>query len=221
MENLSRQSEADSDVEPTFGWIGGALCLDFANTVGNHRALHPREKLASFKNLIAWARQANILDESASTEMLRQGTMVPAQAERLLHLAVDFREALYRAFSDLSQGQRPSKCDLEVINSLLARTPITLQISAEAERLICFRTGCMLDEARLLGPVAWSAAELLGSSESLSKVRQCAGEECGWLFLDLTKNHTRRWCDMDDCGSKAKAKRYYRRKMGKEEGARS
>ncbi|MBV8216176.1 MAG: CGNR zinc finger domain-containing protein, partial [Verrucomicrobia bacterium] len=97
---------------------------------------------------------------------------------------------------------------------LLARTPITLQIGAEGQQLVCFRTGCMLDEARLLGPVAWSAAELLGSCESLSKVRQCAGEDCGWLFLDLTKNHSRRWCDMEDCGSKAKAKRYYRKKTG-------
>jgi predicted RNA-binding Zn ribbon-like protein len=221
MKTLSRQNEAEVDVEPAFGWIGGSLCLDFTNTVGNHRAAQPREKLASFKDLITWARTAKILDEPASTEMLRQATMVPAQAERLLHLAVDFREGLYRAFCDVSQGRQPSKCDLDVINGLLARTPITLQIGAEGERLVCFRTGCMLDEARLLGPVAWSAAELLGSSETLSKVRQCAGEECGWLFLDQTKNHTRRWCDMDDCGSKAKAKRYYRKKTGKEEGARS
>ena len=202
-------------IEPTFGWIGGALCLDFTNTVSNHRVLNPREKLGSFKDLIAWCRQADILDESASTEMLRQASMAPVQADRLLHLAVDFREALYRAFCDVSQARQPSKCDLDVINSLLARTPITLQIGAERERLVCFRTGCMLDEARLLGPVVWSAADLLGSAESLTKVRQCAGEECGWLFLDLTKNHSRRWCDMEDCGSRAKAKRYYRRKTGR------
>jgi predicted RNA-binding Zn ribbon-like protein len=204
-------------VEPTFGWIGGALCLDFTNTVSNHRAMQPGEKLGSFEDLITWCRQADILDESASIELLRQGTIVPAQGERLLHVAVHFRDALYRAFCDVSEDRQPSKCDLDVINSLLARTPITLQIGAERERLVCFRTGCALDEARLLGPVAWSAAELLGSSESLTKVRQCAGEECGWLFLDLTKNHSRRWCDMNDCGSKAKAKRYYRKKTGRSE----
>jgi predicted RNA-binding Zn ribbon-like protein len=204
-------------IEPTFAWIGGALCLDFTNTVSNHRAIHPGEKLGSFEDLITWCRQAGILDESASIELLRQGTMVPSQSERLLHVAVHFREALYRAFCDVSENRQPSKCDLDVINSLLARTPITLQIGTERERLVCFRTGCTLDEARLLGPVAWSAAELLGSGESLTKIRQCAGEQCGWLFLDLTKNHSRRWCDMDDCGSKAKAKRYYRKKTGRSE----
>src|ERR1700741_1783446 len=169
MENLSRQSEAEAEVGPTFGWIGGALCLDFANTVSNHRALRPGEKLGSFADLITWCRQADILDESASIEMLRQGTMVPAQGQRLLHVALDFRESLYRAFCDVNQGRQPSKCDLDVINSLLARTPITLQIGAERERLVCFRTGCALDEARLLGPVAWSAAELLGAIEWLTK----------------------------------------------------
>jgi predicted RNA-binding Zn ribbon-like protein len=203
-------------IEPTFGWIGGALCLDFTNTVSNHRAIQAGEKLVSFEDLVTWCRQAGVLNESASIEMLRQGTVVPAQGERLLHVAVHFRDALYRAFYDVSQGQQPSKCDLDVINSLLARTPITLQISAERDRLVCFRTGWTLDEARLLGPVAWSAAELLGSGESLAKVRQCAGKGCGWLFLDQTKNHSRRWCDMDDCGSKAKAKRYYRKKTGKQ-----
>ena len=209
--------------ESTFGWIGGTLCLDFTNTVSNHRALKPREKLNRFEDLISWCHQAGILDDEARQEMLRQGAMVPAQGERLLHLAVDFREALYRSFCDIHQARRPSKCDLEVVNALLARTPITLQIGAEGERLVCVRTGCRLDEARLLGPVAWSAAELLGAKESLSKIRECAGQDCGWLFLDLTKNHSRRWCDMDDCGSKAKAKRYYRKKCGKEEkqGARS
>lgn len=204
------------NVDPRFGWIGGALCLDFTNTVGNDRALSPNEKLQRFEDLVHWCRGAGILDETGSREMLRQGSMVPAQGERLLHLAVSFREALYCAFCDISQGRQPSKCDLDVINALLARTPITLQVGAQGDRLVCARTGSMLDEARLLGPVAWSAAELLGSEESLGKIRQCAGQDCGWLFLDLTKNHSRRWCDMDACGSRAKAKRYYRRKTGKD-----
>jgi len=204
-------------IEPTFAWIGGALCLDFTNTVSNHRGLKPSEKLNTFEDLVSWCRGAGILDDAAGQEMLRQGSMVPAQGDRLLHLAVDFREALFRAFSDIHQGGQPSKGDLEVINGLLARTPITLQIAADGQRLVCVRTGCMLDEARLLGPVAWSAAELLGSKESVGKIRECAGQQCGWLFLDLTKNHSRRWCDMEDCGSKAKAKRYYRKKTARSE----
>ena len=203
-------------VESNFEWNGGSLCLDFTNTVSNHRSKSPREKLNRFEDLVLWCRLSGVLSEAESDEMLRHGATVPAQAERLLHLAVDFREALYRAFLDISRSQQPCKSDLAIINALLARTPITLQIQDQGERLVCVRTGCVLDEARLLGPIAWSAAELLGAHESLSKIRECAAEDCGWLFLDQTKNHSRRWCDMDDCGSKAKAKRYYRRKTGKE-----
>ena len=180
--------------EPKFARIGGTLCLDFTNTVSNHRGREPRENLRTFQDLVSWCLGAGILDEAASQEILRQGTMVPAQGERLLHLAVDFREALYRTFCDINQGRRPSKCDLEVVNALLARTPITLQIGAQGERLVCVRTGCMLDEARLLGPVAWSAAELLGSKESLSKVRECAGEDLKVVEEILVKSAPRQLC---------------------------
>ena len=64
----------------------------------------------------------------------------------------------------------------------------------------------------LLGPVVWFAAELLTSGK-IDQVKCCASETCGWLFLDNTENHSRRWCDMGDCGSQAKAKRYYRKKI--------
>jgi predicted RNA-binding Zn ribbon-like protein len=204
--------------DPAFGWVGGALCLDFANTVGNHRSRDPREKLRSFEHLVEWCRQAGILNEEESKEMLHRNAVVPAQGERLLRVAVDFREALFRTFSEVSQERKAPKSDLEIINGLLARMPFTLQIESQNHKLVCAMIGCALDEARLLGPVAWSAGELLGAPEKLSRVRECAGPDCGWLFLDLTKNHSRRWCDMDDCGSRAKAKRYYRRKRGKEGG---
>ena len=203
-------------IEPTFGWVGGAVCLDFVNTVGSHRARIPSEKLRRFEDLVSWCHKAGILDEAESGEMLRRAKAVPSQGDRLLHLAIDFREALYRTFADISHREQPAKADLAIINGLLGRTPITLQVDAKGNDFVCSRTGCALDEAQLLGPVAWSAADLLGSKESLAKICQCAAEDCGWLFLDLTKNHSRRWCAMDDCGSRAKAKRYYRRKTGKE-----
>ena len=63
----------------------------------------------------------------------------------------------------------------------------------------------------LIWPVAKSAADLL-TSERLERVRECAGGTCGWLFIDASKNHSRRWCDMRDCGNAAKAKRHYHKK---------
>jgi predicted RNA-binding Zn ribbon-like protein len=37
----------------------------------------------------------------------------------------------------------------------------------------------------------------------------CEGGLCGWLFLDESRGKRRRWCDMNDCGGRAKARRYY------------
>lgn len=69
----------------------------------------------------------------------------------------------------------------------------------------------------MLWPVVASAAELLVSVEQLPLLRICGlheSGECGWLFLDETRNHTRRWCSMKDCGNRAKARRHYHRVRG-------
>jgi predicted RNA-binding Zn ribbon-like protein len=58
-----------------------------------------------------------------------------------------------------------------------------------------------------LWAVARDAGNLL-TSESLQRLRECDGDVCGWLFLDLTKNGSRRWCDMRGCGNRAKVRRY-------------
>ena len=67
------------------------------------------------------------------------------------------------------------------------------------------------DLDRVLWPIVRSAADLLTSGD-LRKVRQCARESCDWLFVDASKNHSRRWCSMNMCGSRVKARRYYQRK---------
>ena len=50
------------------------------------------------------------------------------------------------------------------------------------------------------------------TSEELDQVRECAGNTCGWLFVDMSRNHSRHWCDMRDCGNRAKVRRYYQRR---------
>ena len=90
--------------------------------------------------------------------------------------------------------------------------PLRLEVRGEKDQFLCERKAGGTKFAKLLGPVVWSAAELLTSGKT-DQVKCCASETCGWLFLDNTKNHSRRWCDMADCGSHAKAKRYYRKKL--------
>ena len=63
---------------------------------------------------------------------------------------------------------------------------------------------------QMLWPIIRSAAELL-TSDKLDRVCECPGENCGWLFIDMSRNRSRRWCDMKDCGNRAKARRHYRK----------
>jgi predicted RNA-binding Zn ribbon-like protein len=63
---------------------------------------------------------------------------------------------------------------------------------------------------QLIWPVALSAAELL-TSEERPRVKECAADDCNWLFLDMSRNRSRRWCDMKVCGNRAKARRFSER----------
>jgi predicted RNA-binding Zn ribbon-like protein len=65
-------------------------------------------------------------------------------------------------------------------------------------------------EAAILGPIAWPAISLLSTAD-FARVKQCPGDDCGWLFLDQSKNNSRRWCDMATCGNRTKAERHRQR----------
>jgi predicted RNA-binding Zn ribbon-like protein len=118
---------------------------------------------------------------------------------------------LYRIFIAVSRGKLPASKDLQLLNEALAQTPFRLEVRQAKDLFFSERKAGGTKFTELLGPVVWSAAELL-TSEKIDQVKCCASDTCGWLFLDDTKNHSRRWCDMADCGSQAKAKRYYRKK---------
>jgi predicted RNA-binding Zn ribbon-like protein len=100
---------------------------------------------------------------------------------------------------------------LRLLNETLEQAPLRFEVQYEQSGFSGKRMPVGSEFGSVLGPVVWSAAELL-TSENLDRIKQCADDRCGWLFLDNTKNRSRRWCDMGDCGSRAKAKRYYQRK---------
>jgi predicted RNA-binding Zn ribbon-like protein len=103
---------------------------------------------------------------------------------------------------------------MQLLNETLDQAPLRFEVQYGESGFSSKRTTGGSEFATVLGPVAWSAAELL-TSENLERIKRCVDDTCGWLFLDNTKNRSRRWCDMGDCGSRAKAKRYYHRKTKK------
>jgi len=180
---------------------GGALCLDFVNTVDPRLKPPHEEFLAGFAELANWGRYVRVLSVSQRRAMLTEGAADPTGAAAAHRRAIELREALFRLFR---APRRPSPDALTTLNGELQRTSVFIQRRQGRYELV-WRPAFVVDG--LLGAIARSAVDLLTSRE-LDHVRECAGDGCGWLFLDTSKAHRRRWCTMAVCGNRAKARRH-------------
>jgi predicted RNA-binding Zn ribbon-like protein len=136
----------------------------------------------------------------------------PEAAERAFNSAVDLRRAIYRIFSAVASEQSAPQEALRAFNEYLANALAHAKIAEEESGFTWDWEDAEVSLERMLWPVARSAAELLVSGQ-VERVRECGGHDCSWLFVDTSKNHSRRWCDMGDCGNRAKARRHYHRRQ--------
>lgn len=195
----------------TLKLIGGRLSLDFANAVGWHASDHPHEWLTSYADLVTWSRHAGILTDRQAQRLLKEAARRPVDATAVLERAIALREAIYRIFSAISHGLLPQAADLDTLNAELSGALARSQIVPAADGFAWDWVGAGDTLDRMLWAVVRDAADLL-TSDDLNRVRECAGDGCGWLFLDMSRNRSRRWCAMDDCGNRAKARRFYERR---------
>jgi predicted RNA-binding Zn ribbon-like protein len=194
-----------------FEWIGGWLCLDFSNTVSWNQGGLRNERLASYPDLISWTREAALMTKPKAKPLLKKASHEPLEAAKALERAIKLRKAIHGIFSAVAH-QRPAEVGhLQAFNRELAKSLTRMQIASKETSFGWSWPDGEDDLEQVLWPVAWSAAQLLTSKE-LAKVRECANANCGWLFVDASRIGNRRWCDMKECGSRAKARRYYQRK---------
>jgi predicted RNA-binding Zn ribbon-like protein len=193
-----------------FELIAGRVCLDFVNTLdGSRETGETEEKLSSYGDLVAWARQAGVVTEREARALLGEAGRNPTAAARTLERARVLREAIYGIFYAVAHhGRAPSKTDLAVLNAELSEALARQQVVRTNEGFAWdwSATGGALE--RVIWPVARSAAELLTSGE-VERTRVCEAGDCSWLFMDLSKNRSRRWCEMKYCGNRAKSRRHY------------
>lgn len=194
-----------------FELSGGRLCLDFANTLSKRLTSHPKELLASYGDLAAWSRQAGLVTEREAGVLIREAKRRPADAAAVLERATALREAIYRIFSAVAGEGPAGGGDLATLNAALSEALPLLGIVPKGGSFAWRWTGDGQRLDRMLWPVTRSAADLLTSGE-LAAVRECEAESCAWLFMDRSRNRSRRWCDMKACGNRAKARRHYERK---------
>ena len=194
-----------------FQIIAGELCLDFVNTLDNRFAPERRkELLPTYQDLTDWAVQAGALSPLQRTALLREAGTHPKEAGQALGKAVELRECLYRIISNILRNRRASAEDLVAFNSFRGDAFSNLQLKTAGSG---FDLDWKEDRSRLdsiLWPIVRSASDLL-TSPDLGHVHECGMPSCRWIFVDHSKNHRRRWCDMKICGNRAKARKFYRR----------
>jgi predicted RNA-binding Zn ribbon-like protein len=195
---------------PIFEFSGNNLCLDFANTLQD-RSSNPHDLLKSYGDLVRWGLEGHLLTASDAQKLLAEAASRPAEASTVLERAITLREAIFRIFAMVAEDAAPVQADLDILNEALSQVMPQARIVPTASGFHWDWTGRQEQLDRMLLAVVRSAADLL-TSEQLEGVRMCASEDCSWLFLDTSKNHSRRWCDMKSCGNRAKARRHYGRK---------
>ena len=195
-----------------FEFVGGAPCLDFTNTEGGDRRATPTEHLHGYEDLVAWARQGELISAAQARALLLRAQREPAAAAAALASAVELREALFEIFFALADRKRPLPQHLEKLNRALAEALGHRRV-AQSGRGFSLAWDDSDDLRRMLWPVALSAADLL-AGEHGTPVKLCGMWKttgCSWLFVDESRNGSRRWCSMKDCGNRAKARRHYQR----------
>jgi predicted RNA-binding Zn ribbon-like protein len=177
--------------------VGGRLALDFCNTAGEHLADRPDESLRDWESFLRWATQVGLIGPESYFELLHHTEpVVPI---------VRLRDAIYRVGLAIVDKRRISERDVALLRDHAnARRP---EIEAR-NHAVRWKPAPQHASEQLSAVLAGEALSLLCSPQAV-RIGICEGGLCGWLFLDESRGKRRRWCDMNDCGSRAKARRYY------------
>jgi len=186
--------------------VGGRLCLDFVNTTGARAGGAPRERLCAYGDLLLWARRTDLLSEEAASRLSAEARARPAEARTALDDARRVRETLYGVLCPLAEGGRPRADALSAVDTLLTEAAGRRALDAGPDGVAWRWSGGSGDLTWFLWPIVHSAERLL-TFEGARALRRCG--ECDWLFVDETRNGSRRWCKKL-CGDRVRARRYYR-----------
>jgi predicted RNA-binding Zn ribbon-like protein len=187
--------------------IGGHVALDFANTAGWHASPEGDEHLEGYEDVVEWAGLVGVLPPRVRAALKRRAARRPREAAQALARAIEWREVVYRIFARLAHGRTPDSEDVASLHA--ARLEALRQAAPEWRegRLTLRWPDDKVDLLRPVHPVMVAAAELLASGD-LTRLRQCGNDPCGWLFLDRSRNGTRRWCSSQDCGNASRVRRF-------------
>jgi predicted RNA-binding Zn ribbon-like protein len=202
--------------------LHGNPALDLVNTLDNRfnesndaknaaSAQPPEELLKTYKDLLRFLTQSELLTETEARKLRRLDGPAAHQehvCDQVLQQARTFREHLAAVTYALVDGLKIPEASLAALDASFKHAATHRRLVSGDTLLLTWRWDDLArDLTSPLWLIAQAAADLL-LSESASQIRSCAAETCRWLFLDTSKNHTRRWCNMKICGNRMKARRF-------------
>ncbi len=216
-ERRKEESRVPEEVLP-FKYVGGDPAVDLVNTVDWTREGLRDERLDDYERLTRWAEGAGVLSPEPGAKLRRKAARNPNEAGTVYRATLRAREVLRQLFLELAEGSVSAGAVAD-FNRILAPALRHLRVTPPGSPRH-LQLGWEDQERRLdsvLWPVLWSAAALI-TSEEASRIRVCGSEDCGWMYVDRSRNGFRRWCQMETCGTREKTRR---RRHGAEAAPRS
>ncbi len=187
-------------------FLGGAICLDFINTIERLGTRQEEDRFTSYGAILAWSMIRGTMPPEALSRLRDKANADPAGAHEAWRAGVGLRRTLRRLMTAIMEGKH-TELMLDLFNRRLALLPAEPPITFQGGVFRHHLTGETFDEP--LRPVMWSAVALLTENQT-DRVGQCQAENCRYLFLDLSRNQSRRWCSADSCGNRERVRRAYR-----------
>jgi len=199
---------------PRFELFAGILCLDFVNTLDDRPSDEPKELLSQYADLVRFAEDAGVLTSRQADHLAQRADNRPDDAQQTLRSAIELREAMYGIFWAVANRRKVPLPALATLNGFVREAGShSVLVQTNGHFVLQFDDHGNPEPAfdAILWPIVRSAADLL-VSDHLPFVRTCSSKTCQWLFVDTSKSHRRRWCNMRLCGNRAKVSRFYAKK---------
>jgi len=186
--------------------VGGNLALDLVNTVSGWN-YDPEDWAPDIASFLVWARTCGVLDTPERNEAARHAKDSPVAAERVLASVKELRFALWGLVGSLEHGKPAEPGDITVIDEWRRRLALSQRVIVRGNK-IDFAINRDISALELPGLRVTAAALSFLKNLPAARIKTCRARDCGWKFVDQSRNRSRRWCDMAVCGNLAKTRQY-------------
>ncbi len=194
---MTGTDRSEAEILPKHEFVAGRLCLDFCNTLSRGPGAGPRDRIASAADFSAWAKRLG-------------WESVPPPGPEALRGLREFRAALLAIVDATVENTVQAPADLQVLAGEIAAFRRSERLVSAADGRILLAENAEDPVENLRHAIARDAAELLLGPDR-ARIKRCPGPACHWVFFDASKNLSRRWCAMEDCGARDKVRRFRRR----------